>query len=92
MEKDIAKLEKEIAEESDPDKKKNKELRLEEVKEFLAKIKKRDQNIMDEFKDSLGYLKQMALMFKPYAKFEGSFNTEKTNLTIKGYPVYDGKK
>ncbi|MEL3903853.1 MAG: hypothetical protein P1P63_01875 [Treponemataceae bacterium] len=87
-EKDIADLEKAIKQESDPEKKKKLEEELAGSKEEL-KAFKTDDKYKKELKEVVSEMHKMSAALKSYAKFSGTFNAEKTTLTIENLPVYD---
>lgn len=92
LEKGIAKLEKDIKEaegKGDKQKKKKLEKELEKAKEALKYLENPDEDLQEEIKGDVKKMHTYASKMEMYAKFEGIFNSEKTQLTIEKFPEYD---
>lgn len=88
LEKNIAELENAIKQESAPQKKKELEDRLSIYKKNLEDLETNDE-FKKELEEVVNDLHKMSAALEPYAKFSGTFNPEKTQLTIENLHIYD---
>ncbi|MGF7109812.1 hypothetical protein [Treponema pedis] len=89
---DIAEFEKEIREaekSGDEQTKTQLEAKLEDMKELLQMLENPDEQMKERIKESLEGIHEYAGKMKANAKFDGIFNSEKTELTIEKFPEYD---
>lgn len=89
LESEIAKLEKAIEQESDPQKKEDLETELTEKRRTLDQYKNRTDEEKKDRQKWASNMKRMSAALEPHAKFSGTFNADKTELTIENLPVYD---
>ena len=83
LKKGIAELE-EKSKTADEETKKNLKQKIEEYQGYIADYSKPEAK--DEVKEFLPDINKAAEALLPYAKFEGMFNAEKTELTIEKFP------
>lgn len=88
LESEIAKLKKAIDQENDHEKKKDLETELTEKQRTLDQYKNRTDEEKKGRQKWASNMKRMSAALEPYAKFSGTFNADKTQLTIENLPVY----
>ena len=88
LEKYIAELESAIKQGIDPQKKEQLEKRLSVSKKELNDLMT-DDEFKKELQEEIDNTHKMSAALEPHAKFSGTFNAEKTTLTIENLPVYD---
>ena len=85
--KDIAELEDLLKKEQDAEKKKEYEARIKKAKGDLEIAKNLSPEEKDEYAEDVEASKKAAKALEPHAKFDGTFNADKTELTIAKCPV-----
>ena len=83
----LAELEDLLKKEQDAAKKKEYEKAIKEVKEYLKTLKNPSPEFKDEIAKDIESCKKFANALEPYAKFDGTLNVDKTQLTIANFPV-----
>ena len=87
--KQIAELEDMINKESNAEKKKELERKLQHIKEELQALENPTKEVKEDLAETVQSMKKVALAFENHAKFAGEFNSEKIELTIETFPHYD---
>ena len=87
LNEDIAKGEALLKKEQDAAKKKEYEEAIESLKKYLEYLKNLSSEEKDEIAKKIEPDKKAAKALEPHAKFDGTFNTDKTELTIEKFPV-----
>ena len=83
----IAELEELAKKEQDATKKKEYEDKIEKNKNIIKELKNLSPEKKAEFEKKIEEMKKAAKAFEPYAKFEGTLNPDKTELTIEKCPM-----
>ena len=85
----IAELEELAKKEQNATKKKEYEDEIESVKNDIKELNNMTTEEKAKFEKKLEEVKKAAKAIAPYAKFEGTLNADKTELTIEKFPVLD---
>ena len=83
----IAELEELVKKEQDATKKKEYEDQIERIKNSIKGLNDMTTEEKAEFEKELEESRKLAKAILPYAKFDGTFNADKTELTIEKFPV-----
>lgn len=85
--KEIAKIDDLSNKEQNEIKKKEYKKQIDMIKQGIEKLKNLPPEEKDKYTKGIEAFKKIAKAFEPYAKFDGTLNTDKTELTIEKFPV-----
>ena len=85
----ISEIQEQIKQETDPEQKRKLEERLAEGKAGLEDLKNPSSETKEACESEVAAEKKLAKAFELNTKFTGTFNEEKTELTIEQFPIYD---